>query len=93
MHLAPKASRPQTCWLFFWLKGFDGLDGGRLGFDWHAQLLQGFLSLLSLLPQALLLDSSASTLAGGAQLVQPKLLWRFGFHEFKYSHAFIYGGR
>ena len=93
MHPAPKASRPQTCWLFFWLKGFDGLDGGRLRFDRHAQLLQGFLSLLSLLPQTLLLDSSASTLAGGAQLVQPKLLWRFGFHEFKYSHAFIYGGR
>ena len=78
---------------FFGLKGFDGLDGGRLGFDRHAQLLQGFLSFLCLLPQALLLDSSASTLAGGAQLIQPKLLWRFGFHEFKYSHAFIYGGR
>lgn len=88
----PKASRPQTCW-FFWLKGFDGLDGGGLGFDWHAQLLQGFLSLLSLLPQPLLLDGSASTLAGGAKLIQPKLLWRLGFHEFKYSHAFIYGGR
>jgi hypothetical protein len=68
-------------------------SGGRLGFDRQAQLLQGFLSLLILLPQTLLLDSSASTLAGGAQLVQPKLLWRFGFYELKYSHAFIYGAR
>jgi hypothetical protein len=62
-------------------------------FDWHAQLLQGFLSLLILLTQTLLLDGSASTLAGCAKLIQPKLLWRFRFHEFKYSHAFIYGGR
>jgi hypothetical protein len=32
-------------------------------------------------------------LAGGAKLIQPKLFRRLGFHEFKYSHAFIYGGR
>ena len=58
-----------------------------------AQLLQGLLGALGLLPQPLLLDSSASTLAGGAELVQSQLFWRSGGLKLKESHAFIYGGR
>ena len=54
-------------------------------------LMQGLLGALGLLPQPLLLDSSASTLAGGAELVQSQLLGCFGFLDLAHSHAFIYG--
>ena len=56
-----------------------------------AQLLQGFLSPLCLLPVALNFERVAGTFAGGAQLVQFQLLWCFGFLKLKDSHAFIYG--
>jgi len=56
-----------------------------------AQLLQGFLSPLCLLPVALNFERVAGTFAGGAQLVQFQLLWCFGFLKLAYSHAFIYG--
>ncbi len=56
-----------------------------------AQLLQGFLSPLCLLPVALNCQRVAGTFAGGAQLVQSQLLGRFGFLKLEDSHAFIYG--
>ena len=70
--------------------GFDESVGG----DWligRSQLLQGFLCPLCLLPVALNFDCVAGTFAGGAQLVQSQLLWRFGFLKLEDSHAFIYG--
>ena len=56
-----------------------------------AQLLQGFLSPLCLLPVALNFECVAGTFAGSAQLVQSQLLWRFGFLNLEDSHALIYG--
>jgi hypothetical protein len=70
--------------------GFDE----SVGADWfigRAQLLQGFLSPLCLLPIAFNFECVAGTFAGGTQLVQSQLLWRFGFLKLEDSHAFIYG--
>ena len=57
------------------------------------QLLQSFLSALRLLPVTLNFQRIAGTIAGGTQLIQIQLLWRFGFLKLEDSHAFIYGER
>ena len=56
-----------------------------------AQLLQGFLSPLCLLPVAFNFQRIAGAFAVGTQLVQLQLLWCFGFLKLEDSHAFIFG--
>ena len=63
----------------------------RHWFDRRAQALKCFLSALCLLPVTLNFECVAGTFAGGTQLVQSQLLWRFGFLKLEDSHAFIYG--
>jgi hypothetical protein len=55
--------------------------------------LHGLLCVLSLLSFTFNFESITGPFAGRAQLIQPGLLWRFGFNKLEYSHAFIYGDR
>ena len=80
----PVSSRP-----LHGLDGFDGFDGLNR-FDRRAQLLKCLLRFLGFLPNAFLLDSSASALTGGGELGQAHLLWCFGPFHLIDLHTVIY---